>query len=114
MSLLEESFESFTLLNKIHADDGYGGTITEWEDGASINGAMVLDGSSAAVIAQAIREKSSYTFTVRKHIELDLYDVLRRDSDGKIFRITNDSDEKKTPNSAGLNMRQYAAEEWAL
>ena len=114
MNLLEESYESFTLLNKIRSDDGYGGVITRWEDGVTIDGAMVLDSSSIAMIAQAIRERSVYTFTVKKHIELNLYDVLRRNSDGKIFRITNDSDEKKTPRSATLNMRQYSAEEWAL
>lgn len=114
MSLLDEYFESFTLLNKIRSDDGYGGIITTWQDGTNIDGAMVLNNSSIATIAQAIRERDSYTFTVRKHIELDLYDVLRRDSDGKIFRIMNDSDENKTPASARLNMRQYSAEEWTL
>ncbi|MBO7379940.1 MAG: hypothetical protein J6U31_09375, partial [Bacteroidales bacterium] len=55
-----------------------------------------------------------YTLTVRKSLELDFHDVLKREKDGKIFRITNDSDDIKTPASAGLDMRQYKAEAWTL
>jgi hypothetical protein len=38
--------------------------------------------------------------------------VFRRESDGKIFRVTSDGDDKKTPPSAGLDMRQVTAEEF--
>lgn len=114
MSLLDDAFEEFNILNKIRSDDGYGGTYTEWVPGATIMGAMVYDNSSQAMIAQALGSTSVYTLTVRKDLELDYHDVLRRVSDGKIFRLTSNSDENKTPRSAGLNMRQYSCEEWVL
>ena len=114
MSLLEEAFESFTIVNQAQVDDGYGGVTTVWTDGASIKGAIVLDGSTEMKIAQAMGVTATYTLTVRKEIALDYHTVIRRESDKKIFRLTSNTDDKKTPASANLDMRQYSAEEWTL
>lgn len=111
MSLLEEAFENFTLLNKTVVDDGYGGLSTKWTDGPTISGAMVYNSSNEARIAQALGSTASYTLTVKKDILLDYHDVLRRSSDGQLFRITNNADDYHTPASASLNMRQYDAEQ---
>lgn len=114
MSLLDDNFENFTIVNKAVVDDGVGGTANAWADGTTIRGAMVFDNSSEMKIAMALGAKAVYTLTVRKNVLLDHHTVLRRDSDGKIFRLTSNSDDKKTPKGAGLNMRQYSAEEWVL
>lgn len=114
MSLLEEAYEDFTVINKSIVDDGYGGIATVWSDGATIQGAIVFDSSTQMKVAQAMGVTSAYTLTVRKSIELDYHTVIRRKSDNKVFRLTSNSDDKKTPNSAGLNMRQYSAEEWTI
>ena len=45
---------------------------------------------------------------------LEYHDVFRRIRDGKIFRVTSDGDDKHTPASANLNMRQVTAEEWSI
>jgi hypothetical protein len=55
-----------------------------------------------------------YTITTAKNINLQFHDVFRRDEDQKVFRVTSDGDDKHTPDSAGLNMRQVSAEEWTL
>ena len=114
MSLLEEAYEDFTIINKAIVDDGYGGTTTAWTDGAKIKGAIIFDGSTQMKIAQAMGVTGTYTLTVKKNIELDYHTILRRERDKKIFRLTSNSDDKKTPESAALNMRQYSAEEWKL
>ena len=78
-------------------------------------GANAKDSGSAEVqIAQSMGAMGAYTLTVRKNVELDYHDVLRRVRDSKIFRITANSDDLKTPPSATLNMRNYNAEEWEL
>ena len=114
MSLLENAYEDFTVMNKSIVDDGYGGTTTVWTDGAGIKGAMVFNSSTEMKVAQAMGVTAAYTFTVKKTVELDYHTVIRRESDKKIFRLTSNSDDKKTPASANLDMRQYDAEEWKL
>lgn len=114
MSLLENAYENFTIINKSTVDDGYGGITTVWSDGATIKGVMVLDSSTQMKIAQAAGVTSIYTLTVKKSVLLDFHTILRRVSDNKIFRLTSDTDDKKTPDPVSLDMRQYSAEEWRL
>lgn len=114
MSLLDKAFESYIMLNKISSDDGYGGTVTSWEEGAKIQGAMVFNNSLEAKKADAMGVTSVYTLTTRKNITLEYHDVIRRVRDGKIFRVTSDGDDYFTPEGASLDMRQVSCEEWRL
>lgn len=114
MSLLENAYEDFIVINKAVIDDGYGGTATTWSEGATIEGAITFDASSVVKIAEALGSTSVYTLTVKKSIDLDFHTVLKRKADNRIFRITANSDDRKTPQGAYLNMRQYSVEEWKL
>lgn len=102
------------MLDKTTTADGYGGYITSWVEGAEFQAAIVLDNSIQARVAEKQGVTALYTITTRKAFNLQYHDVFRRLSDGKIFRVTSDGDDKKTPNSASLNMRQVSAEEWIL
>lgn len=112
--LLQESMEKCVLLNRQTQNDGYGGYITTWTDGAEFEAAIVLNTSIEAKIAQQQGVTGLYTVTTSRMLNLQYHDVFRRVSDGKVFRITTDGDDKKTPMSAGLDMRQTSAEEWVL
>ncbi len=114
MSLLDDAFEYFIVMDRRTVDDEYGGIETVYVNGAEIEGALVYDGSTQAKVAQAMGATSLYTLTVRKNIALDYHDVIKRERDGKYFRLTTGNDDMKTPMGAGLNMRQYQAEEWVL
>ena len=114
MSLLSEAMESCVLLDRRTTPDGYGGFYSRWVDGAAFDAAIVLDSSMQARIAAVQGVTGLYTITTGKQITLQYHDVFRRVSDGKIFRVTSDGDDKKTPQSASLNMRQVTAEEWEL
>ena len=114
MSLLSESMEDFIYLNKQVVDDGYGGTKTTWTEGATISAVAVFDSSMEARVAGVQGVSSMYTITTKKSIVLEYHDVLKRVRDNKIFRVTSDGDDKHTPASATLNMRQVTAEEWKL
>lgn len=114
MDLLTDAYETCTILDKTTRDDGYGGVITDWTEGAKIKAAIVLDDSIEAVKAQAAGAKNLYTVTTKRTVVFLFHDVFRRDSDGKTFRVTSDGTDKKTPRSAGLDMRQVRAEEWSV
>ena len=114
MSLLSEAMESCVMQDKSTVSDGYGGFTTAWAEGAEFKAAIVLDNSTQARIAAVQGVTALYTITTAKNINLQFHDVFRRASDGKIFRVTSNGDDKKTPASASLNMRQVSAEEWSL
>ena len=114
MSLLESAMTMCVLLNKQTQADGYGGYVTTWADGAAFQAAIVLDTSMEARIGEKQGVTALYTVTTVKALNLQYHDVFRRSEDGKIFRVTSDGDDKKTPPSAGLNMRQVSAEEFTL
>lgn len=114
MSLLSEAMETCVMLDKQTRSDGYGGWITTWNDGAEFDCAIVLDTSMEARTAEQMGVKSLYTVTTPRTISLQYHDVFRRARDNKVFRVTSDGDDKATPASSGLNMRQVTAEEWSL
>lgn len=115
MSLLDNAMEDFYFMDKTKVDDGYGGYINQWvQNEKPFRAALVFDISMQARTAQAQGVKSTYTLTTSKAIVLDYHDVIKRVSDGKIFRITSDGDDKFTPQVATLDMRQVTAEEWEL
>ena len=114
MSLLSEAFETCVMIDRTTGPDGYGGIAPSWKDGAQFECAITLDSSTQARLASVQGVTSLYTITTRKNINLQYHDVLRRLRDGKIFRVTSDGDDNRTPKSAGLNMRQVSAEEWSL
>lgn len=114
MSLLSEAMEKCIILNKQTVADGYGGYITTWTDGAEFDAAIVFDTSMQARTAEKQGVTSLYTVTTGKSLTLEYHDVFRRVRDSKIFRVTSDGDDKYTPASASLNMRQVTAEEWSL
>lgn len=114
MSLLDKAMTDVVMLEKTRLSDGEGGFITQWEEGTLFQAAITFDSSMQARTAEKQGVTSLYTVTVRKNAMLEYHDVFKRLSDGKIFRVTSDGDDKFTPESATLNMRQVTAEEWRL
>lgn len=114
MSLLTDAMEEFVFMNKIKTADGYGGYINTWREGVEFNAAVTFDSSIEARVGEKQGVTSLYTVTTEKSLVLEYHDVIKRSRDGKIFRITSDGDDKFTPASATLNMRQVTAEEWRL
>lgn len=114
MSLLDVMTTKCQMLDKTTVDDGMGGYTKQWVNGAAFDAAISLDDSVQAQTAMAAGVTGVYTVTTKRNINLQFHDVFRRISDGKIFRVTTDGDDKKTPPTAGLDMRSVRAEEWVL
>lgn len=114
MSLLDEAYEDFTIMDKTTGPDGYGGVKTKWVDGATVQAAVRQNNSIAAQIAQSTTEKVTFKVITKRNVVFRAGDIIKRNRDGKIFRITSSADEQETPVSAGLDMRRCDAEEWSL
>lgn len=114
MSLLDVMTTRCQMLDKTTVDDGMGGYTKQWVNGATFDAAISLDDSVQAQTAMAAGVTGVYTVTTKRAINLQFHDVFKRLSDNKIFRVTTDGDDKKTPPTAGLDMRSVRAEEWVL
>ena len=114
MSLLDDYMENCVMIDKTSVSDGRGGFDYAFVEGAEFQAAITLDNSIQAKIAEQQGVTGIYSVTTQKSINLQYHDIFRRSSDGKVFRVTSDGDDKKTPPSATLNMRQVSAEEYTL
>lgn len=114
MSLYENAMKQFVFLDKTRVPDGSGGVITVWREGAEFPAAVAFDDSMQAKVAEKQGVTSVYTIYTKKSVEFEYHDVIKRLEDGKIFRITSNGKDKKTPKSAALNMLAVSAEEWEL
>lgn len=114
MSLLSEAMEKCNYYVKTKVPDGYGGYKTKYVVGTEFYCAITFDSSMEARRADKEGVTSLYTVTTPRTMTLEYHDVFVRDRDKKIFRVTSDGDDKYTPSSATLDMRQVTAEEWEI
>lgn len=114
MSLLSEAYEPFVFMQKNLVPDGYGGYKRAWTQGAEFPAIANMPNSSVSTIADKMTERVNCTITTSRAISLDEFDVIKRLSDGQVFRILSNGKDKKTPKSAGLDMRQSNAELWEI
>ena len=114
MSLIDEAMTPCVMVDRTTQPDGEGGIITTWVEGATFNAAITFDNSIEAKAAAVQGVTSLYTVTVPKRVKLEYHAVFKRLSDGKIFRVTSDGDDKITPARASFQFAQVSAEEWVL
>lgn len=115
MSLLDEAMNECVLMNKTTASDGYGGRVDAWaESDFTFSAAIVYNTSVQARVAEQQGIKNMYTVTTSKLVKLNFNEIFKRKSDGKLFRVTSDGEDNKTPYTATLDMRQYTAEEYVM
>lgn len=117
MSLIDEYMEmsgGCVMLDKRTVSDGIGGYKITYVEGAEFSAAITLDTSIQARVAEKQGVTALYTVTTSRALNLQYHDIFRRKSDNKVFRVTSDGDDKLTPPSATLDMRQVSAEEYEL
>lgn len=112
--LLDSYMEPYVLLEKARQPDGEGGWIVTYTDGITFEAAVTLDTTIQARIGEQQGLSSVFTVTTSKACLLEYHDVIRRVSDGTVFRITSRGADKRTPPFAGLDIAQVSAERWDL
>ena len=114
MSLLDDALETCVIMDKTTQPDGYGGYISSYTEGAEFKAAIVFDTSMEARAAEKQGVTSLYTVTTSRALTLQYHDIFKRLRDNKVFRVTSDGDDKYTPASSALDMRQVTAETYIL
>lgn len=114
MSLIEEFMVSCVMVVKSRVPDGQGGFILTWTDGDSFNAAIVKNTTLAARVAEKQGVTEVYTITAPKSLGLEFGEVVKRVSDGAIFRVTSNMVDSETPASATFQFGQVGAEKWVL
>ena len=114
MKILNETMEAVTLMMRDSSSDGRGGYQTKgWKEGIGFLAAIVPTASKETVIADKKQVQNRYIVIAQWGALLRYHDVIRRERDGKIFRITSDAIET-TPKSSFLALEKATAEEWSL
>jgi len=114
MSLVDAFKTDCVIMDKSRVSDGEGGFVTTWVDGAQFKAAIVRDTSLQARVAEKEGVSNVYTVTTDKNAMLEFNDVFKRVSDGQVFRVRSNGDDKQTPGVATFQFAQVTAEEWVL
>lgn len=102
------------MMDKQRVPDGYGGYEVTYTESMPFEAAVTFNTSIEARVADASGVHSLYTVTTSRSVTLEYHDIFKRRSDNKVFRVTSDGDDVKTPAMATLDMRQVTAEEFIL
>ena len=97
-------------LEKASTPDGQGGQTTSWKPSKPFEAAIVRDSANVSTVAD--RAEPSATFTVTTQTPLGFHEVIRRESDGLVVRVTSEAIE--TPGMASFAFVQYKAERWEV
>lgn len=100
MSYFDDAFDEYILKNRSVVDDGEGGFVTNWVDGATIQAALDLGSSREVREAKARDLKTVYTATFPKNTPVRYGDYIESVETGEIFRITSEPSDNQTPEMA--------------
>lgn len=110
--LFESFFEPFHIIDKKTVSDGLGGFTTEYEEGAEFLAAAVTQASTEQSLAEKSIGAVTYQITTKPNVNLEYHATIKRDSDGKFFRVISDNKDVETPKMATFKFRQCMAELW--
>lgn len=110
--MLDDYKENLIIMEKRTVSDGMGGYETSWIEGATFKGAISLDNSTQAKLAEQQGVTSLYTITVDINIPLTFNDVVKRGND--YLRITSRPEDMITPKRARVQNKQLSAELYVL
>ena len=114
--LIEDFYEGFTELVPVQTNDGEGGTTTTWMESDKFLATAIKSKLQEMRAAERAGSKPEYTLTISEYTPVNLayHDVVKRDSDGAIFRAISSSADSKPPKRATFNFAQVRCELWQL
>lgn len=114
MNLIESMMEPFVYLNRVKVDDPVGGYKDEYQEGIKFDAAVIKNTTTQAVIAEKNGISEIFTIVVNKTLSLEYHDVIKRLSDGAIFRVTSNAVDSTAPVASTVPIAKVTAERWVL
>ena len=97
-------------LERTSTPDGQGGQTTSWKPSKPFEAAIVRDSATVSTVADMAEPYAAFTVTTQT--PLGFHDVIRRESDGIVVRVTSEAIE--APGMASFAFVQYKAERWEV
>lgn len=108
---LQDFFEPFTMIGVSDTSDGYGGNITSHTRLFEFKAGISTSKSKEDEIAYKDGIVARYIIVYDDlSIRLKQNDIVHRAKDGRLYRITSDSEDMETPNVAQVKYKQVTAE----
>lgn len=114
MSLLTQMMEDYRIMNHVRTDDVYGGHAGAYTEGQLIQAAIAKNATPEQQIAEKDQIAEVYTVVVDQGVTLEYHDVLKRVSDGAIFRITSRTKDSTAHPASTVKISVVTAERWEL
>lgn len=114
MNLLESMMEPCVTLTRSIQGDGVIGRVEAYEPDASFMAAIIKDNSVEARLAEKKNAEESFLIVTEKGFGLKYHDVVRRESDGQIFRVTSHQLDSEAPEASTVKIGKVTAERWEL
>ena len=111
--LLNEMSDVCEFVNRAVVKDSFGSQKVVWTVGAEFDALILQNSSVEATVAGAQLSTSFYGIKTNRDVHFESHDVFRRKSDGVLFRIT-DEFQNKTPGSSEIDMQLVMAEAWSI
>ena len=112
--LLHDMMEDCKIMNHVRVDDAYGSYTETWQEGATFKATIIKNSSNEATIAEKQGVSEIFTIVTPKDFLLDYHDVLKRVSDGQIFRVTSNGKDSDAPDASTVKIAKVTAEKWVI
>lgn len=114
MNLLTSAMEPYVVMDKTTANDGFGGFSEVWVEGATFDAFVRKESAPEITIAEQQGVREVFTLVVPKGIMLGYHDVIRRVSDGSVFRLTSNVADDAAHPSSTISIAKASCERWEL
>lgn len=112
MMMIENMFSGFHMMDRTTAPDPYGGHKDTYIEGAAFKAYARKDNSTEATIAEKNGLEEFFTIVHYRRFHLRQNDVIKRDSDGQLFRITSNTLDSEAPDQSSVKIARCTAERW--
>ena len=106
--------EDYQLQKYIRSDDQYGGHKGAWEQGMTFKAAIAKQSSPEQQIAEKEGISEAFMMVVEKGVSLEYHDVIKRLSDGSIFRTTSRTKDSTAHPASTVKISTVTVERWEL